>query len=101
MSVNGFDGAIALGAGVTRLVTALQAAGYAGRFGFTRANLRNESGATVYFGRRADVDNTTGRPISDGQDHNFLAGSPGTVDFNRMYVYSAAGGTVYFTGETR
>ena len=101
MPENGYDGPITLGAGVTRLVTALQAAGYTGRFGFTRATLSNSTGAIIYFGRRSDLSATTGRPIEAADSHHFAAGSPGTVDFNKMYVYSAAGGTAYFTGETR
>ncbi len=101
MPENGYDGPITLGAGVTRLVTALQTAGYTGRFGFTRANLLNSTGAIIYFARRSDVSAANGRPINNTDSHNFAAGSPGTVDFNKMYVYSAAGGTAHFTGETR
>ena len=101
MPQNGYDGPITLGAGVTRLVTALQAAGYTGRFGFTRANLRNATGASIYFARRSDVDASNGRPIDDTDAHAFESGNPGTVDFYKMYVFSAAGGTIYFTGETR
>jgi hypothetical protein len=101
MPQNGYDGPITLAAGVTRLVTALQAAGYTGRFGFTRANLLNLTGATIYFARRSDVDASNGRPIEDAESHSFSSGNPGTVDFNKMYVFSAAGGTADFSGETR
>ncbi len=101
MPENGYDGPITLGAGVTRLVTALQTAGYTGRFGFTRATLSNNSGAIIHFGRRSDVSAANGHPIANLDSYHFQAGSPGTVDFNKMYVYSAAGGTAHFTGETR
>jgi hypothetical protein len=83
------------------MVTVLQAAGYTGRFGFTRANLRNATGAAIYFARRSDVDASNGRIIDSDDAYDFKAGNPGTVDFNKMYVFSAAGGTAYFSGETR
>jgi hypothetical protein len=101
MPINGYDGPIALAAGANSLVTVLQAAGYTGRFGFTRADLTNQTGAPIYFARRSDVDNTNGRPIEDGLGYEWKAGSPGSIDLNKMYVYSAAGGTAQFSGETR
>jgi len=101
MPTNGYDGPITLAAGVTRLVTALQAAGYTGRFGFTRANLLNKTGAAIYFARRSDVDATNGKPIANDAAELFMSGSPGTVDLNKMYVFSAGGGTAHFSGETR
>jgi hypothetical protein len=102
MSQNGYDGKITLAAGVTRLVTALIAAGYTGRFGFTRANLRNETGDLIYFARRADVDASTGRPLESQRDHEFPKGGGfGSIDMNQMYVFSVAGGDAYFSGQTR
>lgn len=101
MSQNGFDGKITLAAGVNRLVTVLQAAGYQGRFGFTRADLLNQTGDLIYFARRSDVSAANGRPLNNDQSHHFQPSGIGTVDLYQMYVYSAAGGDAYFTGDTR
>lgn len=105
MPANGYDGPVTLAAGANRMVTQLQAAGYTGRFGFTGATIRNETGASIYFARRSDVSDagaTKGREIQHGESYTFPPpGGRGTVDFNQMYVYSAAGGEIYFDGSTR
>jgi hypothetical protein len=103
MPQNGYDGPITLNADptTTRAVTALQAAGYTGRFGFTRVTLLNKTGNTIYFARRSDVSAANGRPIENDESYTFETSSPGTIDFNQMYFYSLPGGTVQFTGETR
>lgn len=102
---NGYDGPITLAAGVNRMVTVLQAAGYTGRFGFTGATLRNNTGASIFFARRSDVSDagaTKGREIESPESYTFPPpGGKGTNDFNQMYVYSAAGGEAYFDGSTR
>jgi hypothetical protein len=97
MAQNGYDGPITLAAGITRLVTALQAAGYTGRFNFLWSNLRNTTGAVIYFAKRSDVSAANGRDIPDTESFTW----PEKKDMSIMYVYSLAGGTAYFSGETR
>jgi hypothetical protein len=101
MPQNGYDGPITLVAGVTHVPSALKAAGYSGRYGFTRAKLLNKTGALIYFGRRSDVSAANGHPINNDADERFQSGNPGTVDLNQMYVFSAGGGNAHFSGETR
>jgi len=101
MPLNGYDGPITLAAGITHIPTALQAAGYTGRYGFVSANLKNLTGASIYFARRSDVSAANGREIPDADEYHFQATGRGTRDFYKMYVYSAAGGTAHFSGETR
>jgi hypothetical protein len=101
MPQNGYDGPITLGAGVTHLPTALRAAGYTGRFGFTRVQLLNKTGSLMYFARRNDVSAANGKPIANDAAENFQSGNPGSVDMNNMFLFSAAGGTAHFSGETR
>jgi hypothetical protein len=105
MPFNGYDDPLTLAAGVNRFVTLLQAALYTGRFGFTSVTIRNNTGASVYFARRSDVSDagaTKGREIESGESYTFPSpGGKGSIDFNKMYIYSAAGGEIYFDGSTR
>lgn len=101
MPENGYEGPITLDAGVTHIPTALRAAGYTGRFGFTSANLLNKTGADVFVARRSDVSNANGRPIENNDFYHWQGTGRGTHDFNKMYVYSAAGGTAHFSCSTR
>lgn len=104
MSQNGFDGPLTLAAGINRMVTVLQAAGYTGRFGFTAPTLKNNSGASIFFARDSAVSDSgahKGREIEHGDSYTWPGTGRGTRDFNQMYVYSAAGGEVLFDCETR
>lgn len=104
MPQNGYDGPITLAAGINRMVTVLQAAGYTGRFGFVSATLRNNTGASIYCKRDSAVSDAgahKGREIEDQDSYTWPGSGRGTRDFNQMYVYSAAGGEAYFDGETR
>lgn len=97
MSRNGYDGPLTLAAGANRLSTLLAAAGFTGPLGFTFVTITNNTGAPLYFARRSNVDDAgaeKGKELGDGLSETFQAHGKGTVDFNQMYVYSAAGGEI-------
>jgi hypothetical protein len=98
---NGFDGQLLLAAGANSLKALLKAAGYAGRYGATFALINNRTGADIYYGRRADVDATNGALIPDATSRTFQVHGQGTVDFNNVYVFSAADGVIDFVINTR
>lgn len=99
MAQNGHDGPLVLAAGVNRLLTLLQAAGYTGPLAFTSADIDNQTGAAIYFARRSDVSAANGKLIEAGSSQHFAARSRRKYDLNIMYVYSAAGGAIHFSGE--
>jgi hypothetical protein len=104
MSQNGFDGPLTLAAGVNHLPTLLKAAGYTGRFGATFATLTNKTGASLFYARRSTVSAagaTKGKELADQTPETFQAHGHGTIDFNQFYIYSAAGGEIDFSINTR
>lgn len=90
---NGFEGSLALAAGVNSVKALMKAAGYAGRFAAKQFLVKNRTGADIFHGRRDDVSAANGAQIEDGVSRN-LAPPRGSYDVNVLYVYSAAGGTI-------
>lgn len=104
MSINRFEGPLTLVAGANSLRALMKAAGWAGRFGAIFCTIRNNTGASVYFGETADVTAagaTKGNELPDSEPRTWQAHGQGTIDFNQTHVYSAAGGEITVTFHTR